>query len=260
MTMRSALAPALLGTLALAAFGCGTSGGSEAQPIEVLYYVSGAQGSAFEFVSDADPACGSSGTGIQSPNSDHQFAGRIFSVPHLFVLENAFQPVRAVIRNLSPAPIQVDMYLGLIQAVGGSEGMIAPGACRAIASGPQRFTIDVAGPQMRTEVCAPSAGLSVSCISAPPPPDRFIAFSGSTGDLRASVLTNCQLNPFLDACRTPATFFWQNPLDQFNAVMAVNGGQSPEGQPPAELRAELYVNDTLQQFATGAEPILGYER
>jgi hypothetical protein len=250
---------AVVTALTLLALGCGTSGDSEARPIEVLYYVSGGTGLPFEFVSTADPACGSSGTGIQSPNSDHQFGERDFSTPHLFVLENARQPVRAVVRNLSPVPIQVDLYLGLTQAVGGSDGLIAPGECRTIASGPQNFGITVTGPQMRTEVCAPADGLNVSCVTQPPPDDRFIAFFGSTGDLVASNITNCLLSPFLDACRTPATFFWQNPQDQFNAVMSVNPGQNPDGQPKAALRTELYVNDTLHESATGTEPILGYD-
>jgi hypothetical protein len=145
MTTRC-LAAGLVTALALAALGCGTSGPSEARPIEVLYYVSGGPGLNFELVSAADPACGSGGTGIQSPNSDHQFGDRIFSTPHLFVLENARQPVRAVIRNLSSTPIQVDMFLGQTQAVGGSDGLIEPGECRTIASGSQRFTIQVIGP------------------------------------------------------------------------------------------------------------------
>lgn len=258
MTKRC-LSVGLATALALASLSCGTSGSSEARPIEVLYYVSGGPGLDFEFVGAADPACGSTGAGIQSPNSDHQFGDRIFTTPHLFVLENAHQPVRAVIRNLSPGPIQVDMYLGLTQAVGASDGLIAPGECRTIASGSQSFTIKQVGPEIRTEVCSPSDGLSVSCLTQPPATDRFIAFFGSTGDLVATNITNCLLDPFLDACRTPATFFWQNPQDQFNAVMSVNSGQNPDGQPKATLRTELYVNGNLHQSATGTEPIVGYD-
>ena len=253
------LSACLVTALAFASLSCGTSGGSEARPIEVLYYVSGGPGLAFEFVSAADPACGSTGTGIQSPNSNHQFDDRLFATPHLFVLENAHQPVRAVIRNLSAFPIQVDMYLGLTQEVGGSDGIIAPGECRTIASGSQNFTIKQVGPEIRTEVCSPTDGLSVSCLTQPPAADRFIAFFGSTGDLVASNITNCLLNPFLDACRTPATFFWQNPQDQFNAAMSVNAGQNPEGQPKATLRTELYVNGNLHESATGTDPIVGYD-
>jgi hypothetical protein len=278
--------PSLLMVLAAAAsLSCGTSGGSEARPIEVLYYVSGGPDLSFVFVSEADPACGSSGTGIQSPNSDHQFGTRSFQTPHLFVLENAHQPVRAVIRNTSIGAcrggdqsddgkpchdqsecangtcvgpdLQVDMFLGFTQAVGGDAGIIPVGECRTIASGSQNFSIKQIGPEIRTEVCSPTEGLSVSCLERPPAPDRFIAFFASTGDLVASNITNCALNPFLDACRTPATFFWQNPQDQFDAVMSVNSLQNPPGQPKATLRTELYVNGNLQQSATGTEPIVG---
>ncbi|MFN8643673.1 MAG: hypothetical protein U0802_19185 [Candidatus Binatia bacterium] len=257
--MKRGLVACLVTGFALASLSCGTSGGSEARPIEVLYYVSGGPGLDFEFVSDADPACGSAGVGIQSPNTDHQFGDRLFTTPHLFVLENAHQPVRAVIRNLSPSPIQVDMYLGLTQNVGGADGIINPGECRTIASGRQNFSIKQIGPEIRTEVCSATDGPSVSCLTQPPAQDRFIAFFGSTGDLVASNITNCILTPFLDACRTPATFFWQNPQDQFNAVMSVNPGQNPEGQPKATVRTELYVNGNLHETASGTEPIVGYD-
>lgn len=250
--------PLLLLALAATTLSCGTSGGSEARPIEILYYVSGGPSLNFAFADTPDAlGCGSIGTGIQSPNSDHQFGDRVFQTPHLFVLENAHQPVRAVIRNLSEQPIQVDLFLGFTQQVGGDAGLIAPGECRTIASGPGAFQIKQLGPEIRTEVCSPTAGLDVPCVDQPPPPDRAIAFFGSTGDLVATNITNCSLNPFLDACRTPATFFWQNAQDQFDAVMSVNSGQNPPGQPKATIRAELYLNGNLQQRATGTEPIVG---
>lgn len=256
--MKRYVLPSLLIALGLASLSCGTSGGSEARPIEILYYVSGGPNLEFAFAETPDLAgCGSVGTGIQSPNSDHQFGSRIFETPHLFVLENARQPVRAVIRNLSAQPLQVDMYLGLTQQVGGDKGVILPGECRTIASAPGNFQIKPVGPQIRTEVCSPTAGLSTSCLDQPAPSDRNIAFFGSTGDLVATNITNCLLNPFLDACRTPATFFWQNAQGQFDAVMSVNSGQNPDDQPKATLRAELYVNGNRRDTATGTEPIVG---
>jgi hypothetical protein len=250
--------PSLIAALAIASLSCGDNGGSEARPIEILYYVSGGPNLDFAFADSPDLAgCGSVGTGIQSPNSDHQFGTRVFQTPHLFVLENAHQPVRAVIRNLSAQPLQVDMFLGFTQQVGGDAGVIAPGECRTIASAAQPFQIKQIGAEIRTEVCSPTAGLDVPCLDQPPPSDRNIAFFGSTGDLVATNITNCSLNPFLDACRTPATFFWQNPQDQFDAVMSVNSGQNPPGQPKATIRTELYVNGNLSERATGTEPIVG---
>ncbi|MGD9764683.1 MAG: hypothetical protein AB7V27_13295 [Candidatus Binatia bacterium] len=246
---------ALLALTPLALAGCGTSGDSQFQPIETIYYVSGGPNLQFELVSDEDPSCGSDGTGIQSPNADHQFDGRIFQTPHLFVLENTRQPVRAVIRNLSTLPIQVDMFLGFTQTVGGSAGMIPPGQCRTIASGSTSSLNPVArGPEVRTEVCAPTEGLNTSCLDSAS--DRSLAFFATTGDLVASVFTNCILAPILDACRTPATFFWERPQDSYAAVVQVNPGQNPDGQPPAQVRLELYVNDVLREFQGGVEPIV----
>lgn len=262
---RHALPSLFIAALALASLSCGTSGGSEARPIEVLYYVSGGPGLSFTFAETPDLAgCGSVGTGIQSPNSDHQFGSRVFETPHLFVLENAHQPVRAVVRNLSDQVLHVDMFLGFTQEVGSGEpddaGFIPPGECRTVigGNGSRNFTIKQVGPEVRTEVCSPQAGLSTSCLEQPAPADRAIAFFGSTGDLVATNITNCLLNPFLDACRTPATFFWQNPQDQFDAVMSVNTLQNPPNQPRAVIRAELYVNGNLRDHATGDEPIVGF--
>jgi hypothetical protein len=245
--------------LTLVATGCGTSSGdTQPQPVEVLYYVSGGPSLQFEFASTADPACGSSGTGIQAPNASHQFGDRVFTTPHLFVLENIRQPVRAAIRNLSTLPIQVDVFLGLTQAVGGNEGLIQPGQCRTISSADSSgLDPNPRGSDIQVEVCSPSTGVNTPCLESPS--DRNVAFFATTGDLRASVFTNCILIPILDACRTPATFFWEQPVDQYDAVVNVNPGQNPDGQPPVQLRLELFVNGTRRDFEGGVEPIVGVD-
>lgn len=242
--------------------GCGNTNNAGTptteQPVEVLYYVSGGPQLQFEFASTADPACGSSGTGIQSPNADHQFGDRTFQTPHLFVLENSRQPVRAAIRNLASIPIQVDLFVGLTQVVGGNEGVIQPGQCRTIASGnASGLDPNQRGPNIQVEVCSPTTGVNTPCLDSTA--DRNIAFFATTGDLRASVFTNCILSPILDACRSPATFFWERPKDQYDAVAMVNPGQNPEGQPPAQLRLELFVNGEQQDFEGGTEPIVGIQ-
>lgn len=257
MTVLRCALPVLL---LLACTGCGSSDSdSEARPVELLYYVSGGTGLPFELVATADPdACGSTGTGIQSPNADHQFPGRTFQTPHLFVLENARQPVRAVFRNLAQVPIQVDLFVGFEQQVGGPQGVIQPGECRTIASGSTAGLVPAPrGPETRVEVCSPIEGGATPCAESAG--DRFIAFFATTGDLVASTITNCILSPFLDACRSPATFFWENPQDQYDAVMTVNPGQNPDGQPRAVVRAELYVNGNLRDHDSGSEAIVGFE-
>lgn len=246
--------------LFLGALGCGSSdSGSEARPIELLYYVSGGPGLEFAFASTADAAdCGSTGTGIQARNADHQFGNRVFQTPHLFVLENARQPVRAVIRNLSTVPIQVDLYVGFEQQVGGPDGAIAPGECRTIESASTAGLVPAPrGPETRVEVCSPQNGGATPCAESPG--DRNIGFFATTGDLVASTITNCILTPFLDACRSPATFFWENPQDRYNAVMTVNPGQNPGGETRAVVRAELYVNGQLRDHDSGSEAIVGFD-
>ncbi len=294
----------LLSALLLTAAACGTSGdGAEARPIEVLYFVSGGPNLTFEFVAAPDANCDSDGTGIQGFNLDHQFGDRVFQTPHLFVLENARQPIRAVIRNTSELPIAVDMFLGIVQVVGGGDaGLIKPGACATIQSAPPattpcksapgRFPCDVRGPQVQVEVCSPRTptgeqDLSIGCgaegkcsfstedtcttdsncpegetCKHPHPPlplDASIGFFATTGDIVASTLTRCQLPPFQEDCRTPATFFWERPQDVYAAVATVNPGQSPEGQPKARVRSELYIDGDRMDFSSGTETIVEHD-
>jgi hypothetical protein len=224
-------------------------------------FVTGAQGTQFTFA-DQDEACGTtpnSSGGITAPNADHQFGGRVFTTPHLFVLENICQPVTAAIRNLDPThPIQVNLFLGQTPQVLADQGVIGPGECSAVVSAPQGSGCpnpQVTGPQVQVEVCSPfnpvsnQPNLNTSCLPPPtpgalPPQDRNIAYFATIGDLKASNITNCILAPILDACRTPTTFFLEQPQGQVDAVMSVNSGQNPGGGvPTAEVRVELYVGD-----------------
>jgi hypothetical protein len=248
----------------LGAVGCGSSGTNTSRPIETLIYVSGATGTPFAFADTPDPsACGSVGTGIQAPNTSHQFGSRVFQTPHLFVMENVFQPVRAVIRNLDPSvDLTVDLYLG--QTPQQPNKIIKAGECQTIVSDPKELPYRPEppvqlGPQVQVEICTPidnsqdppRQNLDISCLQSTV--DRHIAFFATIGDLANSNITNCTLNseqpgapPLLDACRGPSTFFLEQPKDQIDAVMSVNAGQNPGGNvPPAQLRLELYVNDPV---------------
>jgi hypothetical protein len=268
-TMRTRrFAAATAAALTLAAAGCGTSGGSISRPIETLIYVLGAQGATFEFAATADAdACGSTGTGIQSPNADHQFGDRVFQAPHLFVLENTRQPVRAVIRNTSPTlPITAFLVLGQVVQVGATpEGTINPGECKTIiANDVVRFpTPQPSSPEIRVEVCAPRIGdtldLTMQCQASTD--DWNWGYFLSIGDVRTSNISTCQFPfqpPFtLDACQAPSTIFVQSPKDQINAAMSVNPGQSPGGQnPTAQVRVELFVNGVFTAADAGVEAIV----
>ena len=252
----------------LAAGGCGGNSGTISRPIETLIYVLATQGVPFEFATTADPdACGSPGTGIQAPNADHQFGDRVFQAPHLFVLENVRQPVRAVIRNLSDSlPLQVFLVLGQVPQIGETEGTINPGECKTIITNAlinRPLTPNPIPPEIRVEVCAPRVGdtldLTMQCEAAT---DNWIwGYFLSIGDVKASNISNCQFPqqpPFtLDACQSPSTIFMEAPQDQVDAVMSVNPGQNPGGdQPTAQVRVELFVNGELTAAAAGVEAIV----
>lgn len=248
---------ALLLALTLAA--CGTSdSGSSARPIEILYYVTGATGQPFEVVSEPEGcALGANVySGIQSPNANHQLGTRVFETPYLFVLENTRQPIRAAFRNLSAAPITVNLYLGGTQAVG-SPGIIPPGECRVVESDDTSgITVRARGPETQIEVCSPDAGLSTSCLDSQTSTDRNLFFFASLGDIATTSITNCVLFPLLDNCQTPATFFLQNPEQLVAAVMSVNPGQNAPNQPQARVRVELYLNGRLVDSDSDTEAVV----
>jgi hypothetical protein len=260
----------------LGAVGCGSSGTNTSRPIETLLYVSGGTGVDFAFAATQDPdACGSDGTGIQAPKTSHQFGSRVFQTPHLFVMENILQPVRAVIRNMGSTDIIVDLYLG--ETPQQPNKVIKPGECRTIVSDPNELPFNPEppqqiGPQVQVEVCTPMdttqnparQNLDISCLTSQV--DRHVAYFATIGDLANSNITNCLLNseqpgapPLLDACRGPSTFFLERPKDQIDAVMSVNAGQNPGGDvPPAQLRLELYVNDPTNaaDIDHGVDPVV----
>jgi hypothetical protein len=253
-----------LAALLVAAAGCGTSGGNGLQPpIETLIYVSGPTTASFSMPID-DPDCPNSatfGSGIQSPNADHQFQGRTFLAPHLFVMENIRQPVQTVIKNTGSSAIRVDLYLGLNPQV--TNFVIEPGTCQRVVSStaiPQP-TPNAFGDQIQVEICAPNAGpgapnngLDNPCITdAPTTPlvDNGVFFSATLGDIQETHITNCVLSGLLTFCQTPATFFMEQPKDEIDAIMNVNFGQNN-----GVVRMELYVNDVLTGPGFGASPNL----
>jgi len=247
------LAPLLL----TAACGAGDNG-ANSRFIEVSYYVTGGKGDQFEIASGTDPCNGFAG--IQSPNTDHQFGGRIFQAPYLIVLENAKQPIRAAIRNLSSDPLNVNLFLGMQARITGSEGTIQPGECRIIesastidADGKSRFTPAPKGPKTQIEVCSPTESLGTSCLDSASGEDRQYFYFAALGDIEATNLSNCALTGVLDACQSPSTFFIENPQEQVSVAMKINPGQHPQGMDSPQLRVELYIND--EPVLSGTNPV-----
>jgi hypothetical protein len=247
-------------------FGMACGGGSiPGRPIETLIYVSGPTGAQFSLPDVANPACGSTGTGIQAPNASHQFPGRLFQAPHLFVLENVRQPVRAVIQNQSDTALQVNTFLG--ETGQNTNVQIPPGQCQTVITNNiinSPLTPNPRGHQTQVEVCSPlnatnDPDLQIGCVGMPVDPnDRAIAYFATIGDIASTNITNCLLPSLLDACRSPTTFFLEQPQDEVDAVMSVNSGQNPPGQPIAQLRLELYINGQRVSSDAGTNPVVSY--
>lgn len=264
----------ILVALLMVAVGCGddgpstdTFGENPDSPVETLIYVQGPVGAKFTLpVGDPDCPGGADGpSGIQAPNASHQFPGRLFLTRQLFVLENVRQPVQAVIKNTGDSPITVDLYLGINPQV--TDFVIEPDTCRRIISSTALPppTPQPRGAQIQAEVCAPAGNLDSSCVLTPgqmptppdqmptptPIPDNFTAYFATIGDIEVSHITNCTLFPILDACRTPATFFLEQPKDEIAVIMSVNPGQVF-----IAVRLELYVNGVLTDVSLGSNPVV----
>jgi hypothetical protein len=255
--------------LALLAAACGTSsGGIEPEPAETLIYVTGGTGLEFELNPTDTTGCEDQGSGIQGPTSNHQFPGRIFRTPHLFVLENARQPVQMVVRNLSDiAAVTVTITIGtttqVLGANPGDPGFVDPGTCKRVGVAPTVSPTPRPGqPNVAIEVCAPLAcdectnvDTNIPCVAGdgePDPVSSSISFFASVGDIRQSNITNC-ITVDTQNCLTPATFFIERPKDQVASAMTVQSGQAPGN---GQIRTELYINGHRTDSAAGGNPIL----
>jgi hypothetical protein len=237
----------------LLAADCGKSGSKASRPIEVLYYVSGPQGLPFQVMPQPIPGCEQE-AGIEAANAEHRFGDRVFRVPHFFVLENAFQPVRAVFVNVDDSPdpesMRVDLYFGTnLQATVPS---IPPGECTTVTGEPGEIPDPVVGREVRIEVCSrpPDGDRDAPCESDVP--DAGVAFFASLGDITATNLTSCQILPVAESCRTEATFFIEDAKEIVSAVFSKLSGQDPD----SILRAELYVNGELDDVDTGTGDVI----
>jgi hypothetical protein len=225
---------------------CGESGSRETRPAEVLFRVSGSGGTRFRVGTAADECLGASG--IQSPNTDHQFGDRVFEAPHFFILENAFQPIRGafLVPEDETEPISVDLFLGLqLRSVVG----VNPGDCRSVETGVP--VVEPPGRNVRIEVCGSLTEIprGANCGDFQ---DDFIGFFISIGDSQSTNLTSCAARPIAEACRTPATVFIQEPKDEINAIFDTLSGENPD----AILRVELYVNDELVDASSGKRNVI----
>jgi hypothetical protein len=92
---------------------------------------------------------------------------------------------------MSDSPLQVDMFLGFIQQVGGRRRR---DRARRVPHHRSRRAADsdqAVGAEIRTEVCSPTAGLERSCLEQPQPADRASPSSAAPAISSRRNITNC---------------------------------------------------------------------
>lgn len=228
--------------------GCGKSGSRESRPIEVLYQVSGPSGTEFRILTaeEARPECPTGD--LRARNAIHRFGDRVFQAPHLFIMENAFQPTSGTFEVLADAtnPLTIDLFLGLFQADVVRD--LPPGDCADVfTSGEQDAQ---ANTEYRIEICGsidnPPSGARCGDF-----PDAFVGFFLSVGDSRGSNVSNCNLRSVTDACRTPATLFVEQPKDRIDAIIDTLSNENRD----AVLTVELYIDDQLVDSSHGSRNV-----
>lgn len=240
--LRWVVLAAVVPTLFVAA--CGKSGSRETRPIEVLYQVSGVSGTRFRILppEEARPECPTGD--LVARNAVHRFGDRVFRTPHLFILENAFQPTSGTFELLADEtnPILITLFLGtdLIRA----PDDVDPGECVDVA------TVGDLDPEpnreFRVEICGsigdPPEGARCGDFD-----DDFIGFFLSVGDSRGSNISTCNLRDVADSCRTPATLFVEEPRDRIDAIFDTFSEENRD----AVLTVELYIDDELVDSSRG---------
>jgi len=289
--LRNAILVAAIATTSLLLYSCG-SGMEAGRPVEILYFVQGPSGTEFEIVGEGDnldcmaesveQSSGlirSRGFGFQSSDATHVLDGT-FRAPHFFILENETQPTRAVFRNLGDAPLTVVRLLGA--AIGSTlltNHRIAPGECLSISNFPDADEIAGVGAppfdlaeDFRIEVCSflretilpddfrcqdlPPRGTTDTDANGDALRDIGASFLATVGDLTTSFLTRC-LQVDIDQqteCRTPATFYMNDPRDQISVAVT-----RLRTQVDSFLQVDLYRGDRLLDTDRGTGDVTARE-
>lgn len=233
---------AVVSALSFAA--CGKSGSRESRPVEVLYQVSGPSRTEFRILTaeEARPEC--PGGDLRARNAVHSFGDRVFQAPHLFILENAFQPTSGTFEVLADQtnPVDIDLFLGTLPARNVQD--LFPGECADVATGGE---VDAQpNPEYRVEICG-SIGNPPDGARCGDFDDAFVGFSLSVGDSRGSNVSSCSLRLVSEACRTPATLFVEEPKDRIDAIIDSLTNENRD----AVLTVELYIDGELVDSSHG---------
>lgn len=212
--------------------GCGKSGERETRPIEVAFRVTRPGGVPFQVAA------------LQAANADHRFGERVFESTHLFVMENARQPVSGTFRNLSTdQSVTIEIYFGDLLM---KSEPIPPGACCTV-------SLDE-GCAQANDVCPEPAPISmetevrfeVFSLS----PITGIGFTATLGDESATNVTACAVSG--DFCRTPATFFIEEARGSISAIFIKRADQDPD----TVFQADLFIDGVLRESETDDEDVV----
>jgi len=210
---------------------CGESGSRETRPIEVLFSVNKPSGAQFEVVA------------LQAMNADHRFEGQVFEAPHLFVMENATQPVQGVFKNRDPElPLTVELSFGL-DLVSSQE--IPPGICCTIAPGSDCTQATETCDELESFPMTREVVFEVFSRST-----TAVGFSATIGDLEATNLTACTVGSTV--CLTPATFFLEDAKDVVSGVFSKFSDQDPT----TVFQVDLYVNGSQKESGSGTGDVV----
>lgn len=256
---------ALLGLLLAA---CGESGSRATHPVEVLIQVSGIQGTAFTVsgLSAANAAhdlaaamtCISDDPGKrQSCRSDADCPGSTcaptFVTPRLFVLENAYQPVRGTFRNIDPRnPVRIDLVAGTFShsgdlqsgqycVIGTDVACIPTDPCVLSLPASEPGALPTPTPCQPTPTPVRSSGQEVRFEVYSVDSTTSLAFTASLGDLTATNLTSCAISPIAGSCQTPTTFFVEDAEGTASGIFTKIAYQNRD----VAMQVDLYIDGTL---------------
>lgn len=216
----------IISGIVMLAVGCGTSGSRAPQFAEVRFQVRPTGKSVFT-------------AELSANGSTHTFGGAEFTATSLFdfVLENAMPPYSGTFTLKDGGDIDVVMSFADQTITGQTSGI---GTQARVSSGTTGSTPVSTSPEVRFDVCAPSAS-PTNCFQPDDSGIFGLPFSGTIGDANTTHLINGI---------TPSIYFLEGAEDNVSGVFALNPftGQN--------LLTQLFVDGQLKQSESGSHDVL----
>ncbi len=224
---RAAICWMMVSGIVMLSAGCGTSGSRAPQFAEVRFQVRPTGKSVFT-------------AELMSANgATHTFGGAEFTATSFFdfVLENATPPYSGTFTLKTGGDIVVVMSFADQTITGQTSGI---GTQARVSNGTSGSTPGPASPEVRFDVCAPSAS-PTTCFQPDDSGIFGLPFSGTIGDASTTHLVNGV---------TPSIYFLEGAQNNVSGVFALNPftGQN--------LLAQLFLDGQLKQSESGSHDVL----